>query len=189
MRFRRDAIGGLPQMPPLRGSGCFGRGAFYKDVAPTALDLCWMRRVLQRCRAYGARFVLDATGSTEMPRLTGLGVSGKTVRAHPASRAPEVRHPCSRAPQTHPKFYTDAAPTGLGMFRTWRVLQRCRAYGARFVLDATGSTELPRLRRLGCRAKRFEPDKRWRIGIGACCGRRFEPGTSGSPSTGGATSL
>jgi len=214
MRFRRDAIGGLPQMPPLRGLGCFGRGAFYRDAAPTALHL-WLgggfykdvapngasfvvgRRGLQRCRAYGARGVVQndsrrtkmprlrrficgwATGSTEMPRLRRSGCCAKRLEddkdaAPTALGAVTLDLLCFRgfygnaAPTAldlwvGDGFYRDAAPTALDLFLAhgfyrdvaptaldlcWmrRVLQRCRAYGARFVF---GPRALQRCRAYG----------------------------------------
>jgi len=72
-------------------------------------------------------------------------------------------------------FYRDVAPTALDLCWMRRVLQRCRAYGASFVVgrrvlqrcraygardvvqNDSRTTKMPRLRRFGCQAKRFEP--------------------------------
>jgi len=41
---------GSTEMPPLRGWGCLWRDGFYRDAAPTGLDLLLVARVLQRFR-------------------------------------------------------------------------------------------------------------------------------------------
>jgi len=65
------------------------------------------RRVLHRCRAYGARFVLDAMGSTQMPPLTGLGML-RTWRVLQRCRAYGARCVLGGV-----GFYKDVAPTAL----------------------------------------------------------------------------
>jgi hypothetical protein len=140
--FRRDALGGLPQMPPLTGLNlCLAHGP-YRDAAPTALGGVPEQNACV----------------TKMPRRRRLRCCAQRFEraTEPSPSAPEVRHLCSRAPATTPQapsgaasqsstqmprlrgsicvgcdgFYTDAAPTGLGILRRWCVLQRCRAYGA-----------------------------------------------------------
>jgi hypothetical protein len=83
---------GSTKMSRLRRLGCLGRGGFYKDVAPTALGgvlagagstkmsrlrrsgVVLVQRLLQRCRAYGARGVQEQNlRATTMPRLRRSG--------------------------------------------------------------------------------------------------------------------
>jgi hypothetical protein len=87
------AVSGSTEMPPLRGLGCFWRDGFYRDAAPTGLRVFLAGRVLQRCRPYGAGFVIGGTGSTEISPLTGLGVWGTRVADNrDGARIAQIEH-------------------------------------------------------------------------------------------------
>jgi len=101
-------------MPRLRRLGCFGCGAFYKDVAPTALDLCLDDGVYRDAAPNGARDVVQNDWRmTKMPRLRRLGCRAKRFEPQ------HIRHPehrrCDISVAARPK--APPAPSGAASHR------------------------------------------------------------------------